>query len=93
LFKLAIFPFHFWIADVYEGAPTIITAFFAIVPKIALIGLFIRICIEVMISAHYFLDFIYICGLLSIFYEVFFLYIKLKLNVYWRIVQLVTWDL
>lgn len=43
LFKLAAAPFHMWAPDVYEGAPTIITAFFAIVPKIATIGLFINL--------------------------------------------------
>jgi NADH-quinone oxidoreductase subunit N len=38
LFKLAAAPFHMWIADVYEGSPTIVTAFFAIVPKISILG-------------------------------------------------------
>lgn len=37
LFKLAAAPFHMWAPDVYEGAPTIVTAFFAIVPKIAIL--------------------------------------------------------
>ena len=39
LFKLAAAPFHMWAPDVYEGSPTIVTAFFAIVPKIATLGL------------------------------------------------------
>jgi len=38
LFKLAAAPFHMWAPDVYEGSPTIVTAFFAIVPKIAILG-------------------------------------------------------
>lgn len=42
LFKLAAVPFHMWAPDVYEGAPTIVTAFFAIVPKIAIFGILIR---------------------------------------------------
>jgi NADH-quinone oxidoreductase subunit N len=42
LFKLAAAPFHMWAPDVYEGAPTSVTAFFAIVPKIAILGLLIR---------------------------------------------------
>lgn len=42
LFKMTAVPFHGWAPDVYEGAPTYITAFFAIVPKIAIIGVFIR---------------------------------------------------
>lgn len=37
LFKLAAAPFHMWAPDVYEGSPTIVTAFFAIVPKIAVL--------------------------------------------------------
>jgi proton-translocating NADH-quinone oxidoreductase chain N len=43
LFKLAAAPFHMWAPDVYEGSPTSVTAFFAIVPKIAIIGLFLRL--------------------------------------------------
>ena len=35
-------PFHMWTPDVYEGAPTPVTAFFAIAPKIAAIALFVR---------------------------------------------------
>ena len=41
-FKLSIAPFHMWTPDVYQGAPTIITAFFAIVSKIPLIILLLR---------------------------------------------------
>jgi len=43
LFKLAAAPFHMWAPDVYEGSPMIVTAFFAIVPKIAVFGLLIQI--------------------------------------------------
>lgn len=43
LFKLAAAPFHMWAPDVYEGSPTIVTAFFAIVPKIATICILITI--------------------------------------------------
>ena len=42
LFKIAAFPFHVWIVDVYEGIFTPITAFFAIVVKVSLILFFIR---------------------------------------------------
>jgi len=41
-FKVSAVPFHMWTPDVYEGAPTPITAFFAVAPKIAAIGLFLR---------------------------------------------------
>lgn len=43
LFKIAAAPFHMWAPDVYEGSPTIVTAFFAIVPKIAVISLLITL--------------------------------------------------
>lgn len=37
-FKLSIFPFHFWVADVYEGTKPIITTIIAVIPKIAAIA-------------------------------------------------------
>ena len=43
-FKLSAAPFHMWAPDVYEGVPTPVTAFFAIVPKIAAAALLMRIC-------------------------------------------------
>jgi len=46
LFKLAAAPFHMWAPDVYEGSPTIVTAFFAIVPKIGILSVFITIFLE-----------------------------------------------
>jgi len=45
-FKVSAAPFHMWTPDVYEGAPTSVTAFFAIVPKIAAIALIYRFCLE-----------------------------------------------
>ncbi|QQG66137.1 NADH-quinone oxidoreductase subunit N [Desulfobulbus oligotrophicus] len=42
-FKVAVAPFHFWTPDVYEGAPTIITAFMSVAPKAAGFALFGRI--------------------------------------------------
>jgi len=42
-FKLSAVPFHMWTPDVYEGAPTPVTAFFATAPKIAALALFTRI--------------------------------------------------
>lgn len=43
-FKLSAVPFHLWAPDIYEGAPTSITAFFAIVPKIGVLALLTRLC-------------------------------------------------
>lgn len=42
--KLSIAPFHFWSLDVYEGSPNATTFFFAVVPKIGLFVLLMRIC-------------------------------------------------
>src|SRR3954469_1609562 len=45
-FKTSAVPFHMWVPDVYEGAPTPVTAFFSVAPKIAAIALFVRFLIE-----------------------------------------------
>jgi NADH-quinone oxidoreductase subunit N len=42
-FKISAVPFHMWTPDVYEGAPTPVTAFFASAPKVAAMALFIRV--------------------------------------------------
>ena len=44
-FKVSAVPFHMWTPDVYEGAPTPVTAFFAAAPKIAALALFIRVMV------------------------------------------------
>jgi NADH-quinone oxidoreductase subunit N len=41
-FKISAVPFHMWTPDVYEGAPTPITAFFAAAPKVAAIAMVVR---------------------------------------------------
>jgi NADH-quinone oxidoreductase subunit N len=41
-FKISAVPFHMWTPDVYEGSPTSVTSFFAVVPKIAAVTVFIR---------------------------------------------------
>ncbi|MBA5776509.1 NADH-quinone oxidoreductase subunit NuoN [Stappia sp. F7233] len=45
-FKISAVPFHMWTPDVYEGAPTPVTAFFAAAPKIAAMGMLTRIVID-----------------------------------------------
>lgn len=42
-FKISAVPFHMWTPDVYEGAPTPVTAFFATAPKVAAMALFARV--------------------------------------------------
>ena len=41
-FKVSAVPFHMWTPDVYEGSPTSVTSFFALIPKIAALSVFIR---------------------------------------------------
>jgi len=69
-FKLAIVPFHFWSPDVYEGAPTIITAFFSIVPKLGIFVLFIRFFNNVFYDLpnliNWWVTYGSLCGFLSI---------------------------
>jgi NADH-quinone oxidoreductase subunit N len=42
-FKVSVVPFHMWTPDVYEGAPTPVTAFFASAPKVAALAVFTRV--------------------------------------------------
>ncbi|MBF0248233.1 MAG: NADH-quinone oxidoreductase subunit NuoN [Alphaproteobacteria bacterium] len=42
-FKVSAVPFHMWTPDVYEGAPTPVTSFFAVAPKVAALALFLRV--------------------------------------------------
>lgn len=45
-FKISVVPFHMWTPDVYEGSPTPVTAFFSAAPKVAAMGLMIRVVID-----------------------------------------------
>ena len=47
-FKIAAVPFHMWTPDVYEGAPTPVTAFFASAPKVAAMALLVRVAVDAM---------------------------------------------
>lgn len=47
-FKISAVPFHMWTPDVYEGAPTPVTAFFASAPKVAAMLLATRVCLDAM---------------------------------------------
>jgi NADH-quinone oxidoreductase subunit N len=51
-FKVSAAPFHMWTPDVYEGAPTPVTAFFAAAPKLAAMVLFARVLVEPFPSLH-----------------------------------------
>jgi len=45
-FKISAVPFHMWTPDVYEGAPTPVTTFFATAPKVAALALTMRVTLD-----------------------------------------------
>ena len=57
LFKIGIVPFHMWVSDIYEGSPTNITFFFAVVPQISILSLLLRLNI---IFIYAYLKYLYI---------------------------------
>lgn len=72
LFKLASAPFHLWLPDVYDGAPTPIVLFFAILPKLAVILFLVKFyftilvdCVELWHTA------LFVSGLLSVLWGTF----------------------
>ncbi len=48
-FKLGVVPFHMWVPDVYQGAPTAVTLFIGGAPKLAAFAIFIRLLVEGML--------------------------------------------
>jgi NADH-quinone oxidoreductase subunit N len=67
-YKLALFPFHFWVPDVYEGASNETTAFIASVPKLAAVALLIRIVSMVNGEGQTIVTILMVCAVLSMFY-------------------------
>lgn len=67
-FKLAIFPFHFWVPDVYQGAANETTAFIAAVPKIAAVAVMIRIVSLVSAEGQTVVNLLLVCAVGSMFY-------------------------
>lgn len=67
-YKLALFPFHFWVPDVYEGASNETTAFIASVPKLAAVALLIRIVSMVNGEGQVIVNILMVCAVLSMFY-------------------------
>ncbi len=62
-FKLAVVPFHMWTPDVYQGAPTSVTAFMAVASKAASFGAFLRVFIEGLggVKANWSTMFLLVC--------------------------------
>lgn len=67
-YKLALFPFHFWVPDVYEGAANETTAFIAAVPKIAAAGVLIRLVTMVSGTGETIVNLLLVCSIGSMFY-------------------------
>ncbi|MCP4340505.1 MAG: NADH-quinone oxidoreductase subunit N [Desulfobulbaceae bacterium] len=67
-YKLAIFPLHFWVPDVYEGASNETTAFIAAVPKLAAVALLIRLVTLVSSEGEVIVNVLMVCAVLSMFY-------------------------
>lgn len=64
--EIAMVPFHFWAPDVYEGAPTSVTAFISVVPKVAAIAALVRVYIEgFMFFAPYWQEFLWVLSALT----------------------------
>ncbi len=68
-FKLAVFPFHFWVPDVYQGAANETTSFIATLPKIAAVAILIRLMPLLPPGQEQFLvPFLAVLALASMFY-------------------------
>lgn len=71
-FKVSAVPFHMWTPDVYQGAPTSVTALFAIAPKIAAIALLMRVLYEPFATmGEQWEQIIYFVSLMSMFVGAF----------------------
>ena len=67
-FKLGLFPFHFWLPDVYQGASNETTAFIASVPKLGAVALLIRVATLAAPSAETLVNLLMILAVCSMFY-------------------------
>ena len=67
-FKLGLFPFHFWLPDVYQGASNETTAFIASVPKLGAVALLIRVAVLAAPAAESLVTLLMILAVCSMFY-------------------------
>nr|YP_009370758.1 NADH dehydrogenase subunit 2 [Eukaryota sp. BB2]AQL10455.1 NADH dehydrogenase subunit 2 [Eukaryota sp. BB2] len=65
-FKIYAAPFHFWIIDIYQGAPTFMTAFFATIPNFVLLYVFLRILDLFYHTYHIWYYIVLFVGILSL---------------------------
>ena len=67
-FKLGLFPFHFWLPDVYQGSSNETTAFIAAIPKLGAVALLIRVATLAAPSADSLVKLLMILAVCSMFY-------------------------
>jgi NADH-quinone oxidoreductase subunit N len=67
-FKLAVFPFHFWIPDVYEGASNETAAMISTIPKLGVMAVFIRFALLISPEEKNLVDLLMILSICSMFY-------------------------
>lgn len=70
LFKLVIAPFHFWFPQIYDGSPISSTIIFSVLPKIALINLFISFWSMMSSSLFYLNNFFFLIGMYSVIFGI-----------------------
>jgi len=71
LFKLVIAPFHFWFPQIYDGAPLSSTIVFSILPKVALVNLFIQFWSSISILMPFIETIMFLIGMYSMFFGIF----------------------
>ena len=67
-YKLGVFPFHFWVPDVYQGSSNETTAFIASVPKLGAVALLIRITTMVAPGSQMVVNLLMVLAVASMFY-------------------------
>ena len=69
LFKLGSSPFHWWLPDVYQGSPIVVTMFFSVVPKFVLLFVLAKYFFVLLhFNQHFISTLFFICGLLSLYF-------------------------
>ncbi|MDD2464529.1 MAG: NADH-quinone oxidoreductase subunit N [Desulfobulbus sp.] len=68
LYKLAVFPMHFWVPDIYQGASNETTGFIATIPKFGAVALLIRFLAMPTGQSAFLIDFLAVVALASMFY-------------------------
>ena len=60
LFKLGVAPFHWWVPEIYEGAPLVVILFFSIIPKLSIIVILYKLYIYIFIYLNFFFSLVFL---------------------------------